>query len=277
MRLTFLGTGAAEGVPSPFCSCATCTYTRAMQGRNVRKRASLLVNNDLIIDIGPDMVWSCTSLGLSLAELKYALITHSHFDHFYPHNLEIRSSPYLDDQPLHLLTLVAGPSTLRLLDGIGYSNAAMSLKRQPLFPYQSIELAPYTITSVAATHALDLGDAMNYIIDDGASRILYATDTGLFSTTTWEMLMATPPHLVILDVTNGMGETSVNHLNIDGLRQTLSGFARRDMLVAVYATHFSHHSHPPHVDIAGILSLMGVTCAFDGLALDVDTVAKTYK
>lgn len=43
MKLTFLGTSAAEGVPSLYCDCETCEKTRILKGKNIRKRSSLLV------------------------------------------------------------------------------------------------------------------------------------------------------------------------------------------------------------------------------------------
>ena len=35
----FYGTGAAEGVPSPFCDCPMCNYAREHGGKDVRKRS----------------------------------------------------------------------------------------------------------------------------------------------------------------------------------------------------------------------------------------------
>ena len=50
MKLIFLGTAAAEGVPALFCNCKTCEKTRKLKGKNIRKWSSILINDNLIID-----------------------------------------------------------------------------------------------------------------------------------------------------------------------------------------------------------------------------------
>lgn len=271
MRITFLGTGAAEGIPSPFCECSTCKRARSGEHLDVRKRTSLLINDDLLIDMGPDLVPACALFGISLSTLKYALITHSHFDHFYPNNIEIRSSRYLTS-PLTNLTIIAGPSTMQLLDQIGYKDEALHITRVPCLPFQSEVLGSYVVKSIAATHASGIGDAMNYIIEDGVRRILYATDTGIYRSHVWSHFQGRQFDLVILDATNGLGPTSKNHLNFLGMQEMI-GLLRRCSAITdatrVYATHFSHHGHPPHGELESVLGNLGVYCSYDGLIVDI--------
>lgn len=272
MKITFLGTAAAEGIPAPFCNCATCSHARNVKGVNIRKRASILINDDLLIDAGPDIMLSCALLGISLHRLKYCLITHNHFDHFYPHNMETRSQRYWKDGPPLPMTLVAGPSTLQLLDYIGYEDHELHIKRHPVMPYGTIALAPYTIRSIAATHAPGLGDAVNYIVDDGLNKVLYATDTGIYSGESLKYIEGSLCRLAIIELTNGTGATSKNHLNLDGLKKMLKSFRDLQVLTAdsrVYVTHFSHANNPPHQELDSLLRTMGFVCAFDGLVLDI--------
>ncbi|WP_200915571.1 hypothetical protein [Margalitia shackletonii] len=42
MKLHFLGTAAAEGIPNPHCTCNTCTEARRLGGRNIRSRTSVI-------------------------------------------------------------------------------------------------------------------------------------------------------------------------------------------------------------------------------------------
>ena len=53
MKITMLGTGAI-GYPLSFCNCDNCKEARIRKGKSIRKRASMLINDDLIIDLGPD-------------------------------------------------------------------------------------------------------------------------------------------------------------------------------------------------------------------------------
>ena len=54
MKITFLGT-AAIGYPLSFCNCDNCQKAKLHRGKSLRKRASLLINDELIIDLGPEV------------------------------------------------------------------------------------------------------------------------------------------------------------------------------------------------------------------------------
>ena len=43
MKLTYLGTAAAEGWPAAFCNCDGCRAARRLGGRNIRTRSQALV------------------------------------------------------------------------------------------------------------------------------------------------------------------------------------------------------------------------------------------
>ena len=54
MKLTFLGSGAAEGMPAIFCNCEVCRESRRLGGKNFRTRSQSLINDDLLIDFPAD-------------------------------------------------------------------------------------------------------------------------------------------------------------------------------------------------------------------------------
>jgi phosphoribosyl 1,2-cyclic phosphate phosphodiesterase len=56
MIVTFLGTAAANAFPEAFCKCKNCEQARALGGSSLRKRSAVLVNDDLIIDLNPDIM-----------------------------------------------------------------------------------------------------------------------------------------------------------------------------------------------------------------------------
>lgn len=82
MRLTFLGTGDAMGVPRIYCECGVCQESRS-RGGNRRLRSSLHVcdklSGDTLIDCGPDFGRQMELAGLR--DIQRVLITHAHFDH----------------------------------------------------------------------------------------------------------------------------------------------------------------------------------------------------
>src|SRR5512138_3506358 len=94
MRLFFLGTAAAEGYPAIFCNCDYCREARALGGRNLRFRSALLVNDDLLIDFGPDLLAAAQRFNRSLWGVTTGLVTHAHSDHFYPSNFYMRKADF---------------------------------------------------------------------------------------------------------------------------------------------------------------------------------------
>jgi len=51
MKLTFLGTAAATAMPLPFCNCNLCRTAKKLKGKNIRRRASIVINDDILIDL----------------------------------------------------------------------------------------------------------------------------------------------------------------------------------------------------------------------------------
>jgi phosphoribosyl 1,2-cyclic phosphate phosphodiesterase len=270
MRVCFLGTAAAEGVPSPFCRCAGCEEARATRGRQIRRRSAVLVNDDLLIDPGPDLGAACADHGVALDGLRYVLVTHSHFDHFYPCNLEIRSARYMDRAEPRSLDLVAGGSSLALLSQLGYDDAQLRVQRRPIRAADVLALPPYQVRAVAATHAPEVGDAMNFLIGDGETSLLYAVDTGLYAAPALQALAGAEVDLLIMDATNGFGETSENHLNHQSFAEQLRRLREHRVLrpeAVLIASHFSHLRNPSHDELTRRYGALGVGCAYDGLVI----------
>ena len=46
----FYGTGAAEGIPDPFCRCPVCENARKKGGKEIRHRTMFRVNEELCIE-----------------------------------------------------------------------------------------------------------------------------------------------------------------------------------------------------------------------------------
>ena len=111
MRLTFLGTGAAEGYPALWCRCERCAVARTRGGRDLRHRSSALLNDDLLLDCGPDLVASAIKLGTDLAPVQALLVTHPHSDHLDPTVLMWRRRGFVTT-PLPLMRFYGSARTL---------------------------------------------------------------------------------------------------------------------------------------------------------------------
>lgn len=77
MKLTFLGTGAADW-----------DFSKRDEAPEFRRFSSALVNRELLIDPGPHVFDALEKFKLSPSDIKYIINTHRHSDHFDPAVLE---------------------------------------------------------------------------------------------------------------------------------------------------------------------------------------------
>ncbi|WP_326697126.1 bifunctional adenosylcobinamide kinase/adenosylcobinamide-phosphate guanylyltransferase [Streptomyces sp. NBC_01754] len=75
MELTLLGTGAPGGLPRPDCPCAVCASAR---GTRARAATSLLVDDALLLDLTPGVVFAAARAGRSTTGVRQVLLTHPH-------------------------------------------------------------------------------------------------------------------------------------------------------------------------------------------------------
>ena len=76
MKITYLGTAASEGWPAEFCECDICRAAMKRGGRDLRLRSCALIDDDLLIDVSPDIYAARVKLDVSLAHVRAVLITH---------------------------------------------------------------------------------------------------------------------------------------------------------------------------------------------------------
>ena len=80
MQIKFLGTSAGWPLPRLGCKCDICSSN---DPRDKRTRSQLLINDSLLIDIGPDTYLHLSDSKIDPIKIKYAAITHEHSDHVF--------------------------------------------------------------------------------------------------------------------------------------------------------------------------------------------------
>lgn len=94
--------GGRRGWPALFCTCDNCRRAAKAGGRNLRTRSQAAVDDKLLIDFPADTLAHMYYSGLDLPRIRDCIITHSHSDHLYPADLEMRLDGYAvpgDDRP----------------------------------------------------------------------------------------------------------------------------------------------------------------------------------
>lgn len=272
MKILFLGTAAAEGIPSPFCECPTCTHAREVGGRNVRMRTATLVNDDLLFDCGPDLVAATQRFGVRLSRLETLLVTHAHENHLLPSNLVWRGpgSCPTPITPLHIFG--PGPVTRAFRRNRHWlmlaEKGAVSL--ETVRAGQRWQSGQYQITALSATHDSDRA-ALLYIVSDGTRKLFYATDSGPLSEQAWHIVAREAPFdAVLMEETLGRTPRWGDHHNMESFLRAHQRFVGERWLTGdaqFVAFHFSHQSNPPHDELVRYLASHGVLVAYDGMEL----------
>jgi len=284
MIVTFLGTAAADAFPAAFCRCRNCQQARTLGGFSLRKRSSLLVNDDLIIDLGPDIVAASQIHGCSLTNVRYCLQTHPHADHLDLSHLLARGPDY-GTVGARLLSFYASTQTLQRasetfrtdLAGYdllsAYAETRLNLKIHQAKPLEPLAFGNYRVIGFPANHAPEMG-ALLYSVESGGHAIFYGTDTASLSGQTWQTLHQQQMQfdLVILDHTYGPHQSESDHLSATQIIEHVQRMRREGLLKPdgrAYATHISHEGNPAHPELAAFAQQNGYQVAYDGLVLDI--------
>jgi phosphoribosyl 1,2-cyclic phosphate phosphodiesterase len=284
MIVTFLGTAAANAFPEAFCKCKNCEQARALGGPSLRKRSALLVNDDLIIDLNPDIMTAAQIHSCSLTNARFCLQTHPHADHLDPSHFLSRSPEY-GTTGAPVLNFYASAETIqRAAETFGrdledYSlltpeaETRLNLKIHQVEPLQPFSFGNYRVIAFPANHAPNMG-AMLYSVESNGHTIFYGTDTATLYEQTWQAFHKFQMQfdLAILDHTYGPNQTGSDHLCAC---QVIEHFERmrQELLLKpngrAFATHIAHEGNPAHPELVEFASQNGYEVAYDGLILEV--------
>lgn len=271
MKIHFLGTGAAEGIPNPHCTCDVCEQTRIERGKNIRSRTSVIIDDELKVDDPPDTFYHTIRDRLDLTGLRDLLITHTHCDHFTPQDMENHLEGFAHGvkRPLHIYghDLVVQ----------GYRRALSEnqhrLACHRVIPFKKIETQTATVTPLLADHDPE-ETCLLYFIEKNGKHILYGNDTGYFPDETWNWLQGKRLDAAILDCTGGFTgqKRSRNHMCIETVCEVTRIFQNEQMMnegARIIATHFTHNAGMLHEDFVEALKPHGIEVAFDGMIIEI--------
>ena len=271
-------------MPIPFCTCQVCTNARRIGGKSLRKRSSMMINDDLLVDIGPDIATASFQHRISLAGIGLCLQTHPHTDHLDIGFILSRHDEYGTTVSGELL-LGGSDETLHAIDALvrqqrAYGSlfdleaqSALKLKTLSLVPFETYRIGDYRITGYPANHGNDQGFLL-YSIAQGDQAVFYGTDTSELFEEVWEQLQRARIRydVVILDHTYGIGFDSrpADHLASKDVAAHADRFRENGLLKdggVVYATHLSHEGNLEHDALNEYARRHGYRVAYDGLRL----------
>ena len=283
MKIQYWGTAAAEGVPGIFCACEVCKAARIKKGRCIRTRSQILINDDLLIDFGPDTYTHSLQYDFDMSRLGHVLITHPHEDHFYPDELTNRLEAYAQNPAEPTLVIHGAEETLYDIRRVSDANIKYKKQTRVVFdimkPYESREILGYVVTPLPARHGTKT--PFVYLIEDGESAFLMLNDTGRPTYEVYDYLKKRGVYISAISFDTTYGYANVvdkfgepgHHMGL------LDNFAVKECLVmngnadkntVCIATHFSHQGADADYDkMCEHAEKYGFTVSYDGMTLEI--------
>ena len=281
MKITVLGTAAATCMPLTFCNCNICKESRKLGGKNIRKRSSIIINDELLVDMGPDSMNACSMYGVDAGKIKYLLQTHSHSDHFDAGHFVTRWSDYAV-RDLEHLDIICSRGT-----ALGMNKAINALEKIDLFDDifkmdlnydlnivesgETFTLDDYVFTAINSNHD-DKCEGLIYIITYKGKNILYGTDLLYLDDDAWNIIKKFKLDLVFFDQTYGDGYNAGGHLDAGMISEYVKYMKENDIIddkSLVYGIHFSHEGNGLHNEMEELAAKNGYHIAYDGMKIEI--------
>ena len=272
MKVTLLGTGAADGIPQPFCDCRTCRHAR-LTGE-IRAPGGLLVDDTLLVDAPPGLGAAAARAGVELTRVDTVIVTHSHPDHWDPSFLLYRQwQSAASKRPL----LVAGPEDV--IESAGeWLAPGSSVQLRPVGAGEALRsTSGHLVRVLASSHGdgrdrcADLAVLFDVTGPDGC-RLLYASDTGELPAEVVASVRGARFDIVLLELTFGAtGPSTPGHLDHRGFAAALAALREVDAITSnstVVAVHIGHHN-PPTPELVTFLRSVGARYFPDGRTLEI--------
>ncbi|MBR1684761.1 MAG: hypothetical protein IJ708_06445 [Clostridia bacterium] len=284
MKITFLGTGAGESYPGLWCNCPHCAYARLHRGRNIRANSCAVVDDTLMLDMGPMAFDAAARFGVDLTGITHLLVTHNHEDHFYPMHLHWRevnedyvSLPYEDSldkggprfTPLPELTVCGNRYVEKTVAPYIDQSPSPHAHFQLIKEGEMFMAGPYRVTPICGNHH-ERGFSHSYVISRDEKTLLYALDTGTYDPDMQSLLLSFRYDAIVMEGTTGLNEQYGGHMCLQNnriYRQLLLEHHCIEEETPFVLTHMSPHWCPPHDQYVDMVAPYGLTVAYDGMTL----------
>lgn len=278
MKLTFLGTAAAEGVPAVFCNCRSCLRAKANGGKDIRTRSQILIDSDTLFDFPMDTYMHMLRFKLDLSRIKRVLITHAHMDHCYPQEFCMRGGPFAKNMYEKSVGIYCN-ETVREMFMSDVSRelrpeVGEGLEVKTLHPYDTVIDGDMRIIALPASHTKG-EECLVYYIERNGTGALLMNDTGPLDITVFERLkdMGSNVRVAALDCTYGaIRHGAGRHMGLYDVadqKALMLETGVADGQTKFYATHLSHNSDLSHAEISALAATMDITVAYDGCVCEI--------
>jgi hypothetical protein len=257
MHFLFLGTGAAD-------------WVKPEVSGEFRRYSSMLADGEILLDCPACALDALAESKISLKEINYHCITHSHRDHFEVGAIKKINAARRDASlpPLSIYAHLAIADYLRKndVDAVGVMGG------------QSFFIGGYNVTTLPANHTPGLAGekALHYLFSGKGVQWLYATDGAWMPYEAWDILRHHSLDALIIDATIGDGHAGdyriFEHNSLPLIRimvDTMQGTKALKPEAPVLLTHMARTLHPDHKTLVQSLEAPFVA-AYDGMIYTKD-------
>jgi phosphoribosyl 1,2-cyclic phosphate phosphodiesterase len=276
MKLLYMGTGSAEGIPAAFCSCPVCLEAREKKGKNIRTRSQALLDGKFLFDFPPETYSHYVSSNFTAPDLpaiRHVFITHSHGDHFYPEELLNRRPGFVASEPIETLHVYGNLTVGRLIANLEETHKLkLCYDFRYAKPFEPIEVDGYRVTSLPARHNPD-EECLIYAAEYGGKAVLYAHDTGIFPEPVWDYFFKAKSRFnhVSLDCNHMVHKAGNTHMGIPDCieaREKLLAMGAADAKTVFVLNHFSHNGGLNHDDLCKAAEKENFVVSYDGMEIE---------
>lgn len=278
MRVMFLGTAAAEGVPAVFCNCPTCLNAKAKGGKDMRTRSQILIDDDTLFDFPMDTYMHMLRYNLDLSAVKRVFITHSHMDHCYPQEFCMRGGPFAKNLSVDKVEVYGNSKVCEMFKSDTAREirpaVAEGIDLKVLRPYDEVTSGEMRIIALPASHTVG-EECLVYYLERGGKGVLLLNDTGVLDVQVYNRLakMRVNIRLVALDCTYGaLRHGAGRHMGLYDIVDQKSVMAQAGVITddtVVIATHLSHNTDLDYAGISALAAEYDITVAYDGMIVNI--------
>jgi phosphoribosyl 1,2-cyclic phosphate phosphodiesterase len=286
----FLGTGAAEMYPNPYCDCNVCMRVRN-NNEKPRLQSAFLIDSNNLIDFGTTVLAESSLYNIRIDAVENIFITHTHSDHFSIENIE--SFSMADKRNKHVplnfyMSEKAYDWFMKYLDLTKpLSNSSEEIEElinanricfHKIKPYTSFIVDNMNVFSVESNHRVNKTElSVNYLFDRGEQgKLLYVLDSGIYTKKNLEVLKNAGVDVLIMEGTFGSlpVDPEFGHLNAEHFIQQTELFSQYGIIkkdTRIYVTHINQCNTFNHAEYQKYLndhSKHNIIVASDGMEIE---------
>ncbi|MGB8451138.1 MAG: MBL fold metallo-hydrolase [Anaerocolumna sp.] len=287
--MKFVGTGAGEGIPTPFCRCEICQNARKVRGKEIRMRSCFRVAEDLQIDFGPDTFAQSVMYENDLFALEHLLVTHTHEDHFSIFNLFLKTMISRGSgKKLNVYLTGDAFQLLEAFERVGFNGSKEffqdCLHEHIIFHrlefWEEHQIGEYFVTPIQGAHHGHFEKySANYIITlPNRQKMLYALDTGYYSKETLDFLKNVKLDFFMIESTYGnlqRGNTPYSHLDMNSVNYLTQILYQQNTIsdaTYIFLTHINQEQGFTHEQMTEFYddyeTPYEMYVAYDGMMID---------